>query len=192
MSPQTFARQFPVDKINDLEHHILLGDLNAVRVPDRDRSHGSFPPAWKWEIYEPVFDRLTLLDIAPPPRQGPGDSHLNQHYTHHFKKEGYASRTRIDYILVTHHTVPLISGYLVQEVSAISSDHFLVSAKINFADPSNPPRIRAAPSLDARILYEKDFQAKMKEAFLHYTTKRKEQPHLYPTPGPWWDEIKAK
>ncbi|KAF9964255.1 hypothetical protein BGZ73_001934, partial [Actinomortierella ambigua] len=182
MSPQVFARQFPADEIDDLDHHILLGDLNAVRDPDRDRSHGSFPPAWKWKEYEPVFDRLSLTDVAPSPPQRPDGTHLTQHFTHHFKKEGYASRTRIDYILATRRTVPLMSGYLVQEVTAISSDHFLVSAKINFADPSNPPKIRAAPSLDSRILYEKDFRAKIKEAILHHTTKRKDQPHLYPTP----------
>ncbi|KAG0247160.1 hypothetical protein DFQ27_002483, partial [Actinomortierella ambigua] len=106
--------------------------------------------------------------------------------------DAYASRTRLDYILATRGTFPLVSGYLVQDVTAISSDHFLVSAKVNFADPTNPPKIRAAPSLDTRILYETDFRDKVKEAFSHYNTKRKERPNLYLSASAFWDDIKAR
>lgn len=198
-SPREFARDFPVDLINEAQHKIVLGDFNSAKDPLVDR----FPPlttlrhSW-WHLFEGIIDRLGLQDLAPEPTRDENGVIEHTHFTR--VSTSSASRARLDYIFASPSLIPagMDTKYGVYSDPLSRSDHRWVTAYLNStklpvtARRTQKQKAKAAPSLDRRLLKDDDFRSKVRETLTNMSAERIRMPNKYPNAGVFWDACKAK
>jgi exonuclease III len=216
----TFVEDFPDELLTEDDHPlVVLGDLNTVIDVKVDRNPPA-PPNHKggysrWNKIGPLMDLLDVSDIAPRPRKDAEGNILETHFTHVATTRAGITMTRLDHIMVSQNLKRTVSGYRVQTAPIIQTDHRLVEAVLYTTRPPNlpprpdadlsddddglPPPRRHQPRvtkpvliLDTRILRDTEFQAEIRTIISSCVDRRAARPHLFRTPGEFWDDCKAK
>lgn len=197
VTPVQFVDNFPYINLEGHSHTIMLGDFNVWKTNGVDKQPLAKNDGrrTRWQVYEPLFARMGVSDIAPPPNIDHAGNYTNQHFTHtHTVTGGTQSRSRIDYIMVSDELMDKTADYDVRSIYIMSSDHMALSVTLNLLPDGHPGlrRNRAPPSLDTRILKEPEFCKEISTIITSLTQKRKDKPHLYNSPGEFWEECKLR
>ena len=217
----TFINQFPVaDLTQNNPPLIVLGDLNISIDPRVDRKPPmpiDGTTTARWRQFGPLMTRLGVSDVAPPPRRDAQGMIREIHFTH-VAKHRWTTLTRIDYIMVSQNLLNTVTRYQVSTMPVIKTDHRLVEAVINTnrpptpppqpihdpalsdAEDDGPPNPRQQQAvinkpvliLDTRILRDIEFQREIRSLISQCVNKRAARPHLFRSPGEFWDDCKKK
>lgn len=197
VTPTQFVNDFPYAQLEDHPHTVMMGDFNVWKTNGIDKQ----PPATddghhtRWQLYEPLFARMSISDMATPPDIDGSGNYTNQHFTHtHTITGGMQSHLQIDYIMVSDELVPRTAKYEVWSIYIIKSDHMALSATLNLLPNGHPAlkRTHVPPSLDTRILKEPEFCQEIRTIITSLTEKRKKEPHKFDGPGEFWEECKLR